>query len=394
MPAARRLTALAAGIAMSLVCVLPAAGRPAGPARTEARLKAVQAAIAHAHERVRRDTTERKRLMHALRSAELTESDARAALQQLRSELASLAAERTQLAAKTQRLASEAASDRAVLADEMRAAYLIGRDEPLKLLLGERDPARAGRMLAYYGYFSRARAQLLSTVESETAEVRSLDTELAAEAQHLAVLESERSTALEQLVSARAQRGAALASLEAESRTHTQRLRRLQGERGGLERLLVRLRRTAARRPAARSFAAGGGPFARQRGTLAWPVAGRIAARFGAPRAGGLRWEGDVIDTVRGAPVRAVCAGRVVFANWLPGLGLLIIIDHGGGYLSLYGHNERLYEKVGDEVSAGERIAAAGDSGGTAHPQLYFGIRDGERPVDPRPWFRTNAPPP
>jgi septal ring factor EnvC (AmiA/AmiB activator) len=120
-------------------------------------------------------------------------------------------------------------------------------------------------------------------------------------------------------------------------------------------------------------------------------VAGRLIARFGAPRAGGLRWDGDLIATRLDAPVYAVAPGRVVFADWLAGLGLLIIVDHGGGYMSLYGHNDHLYARVGQQVAAGQLIAAAGDSGGAARPELYFGIRRGTVPVDPRLWLERHA---
>jgi murein hydrolase activator len=393
MPAARRLTAWAASACVALLIALPAAARTAGRARTEAQLKAVQAEIAHAHARARRARAERQRLTRALRSAELSESAARSALQQLQGQLAHLTAQRARLAAERERREDEMADDRRILAGELRAAYLIGGDEPLKLLLNQRDPALAGRMLAYYGYFGRARAELLARIAAQATRLESLDGELAVEQHHLAALDSQQSDALGRLDGARLKRSAALASLDADSRTQAERLRRLQRERAGLESLLRRLRSAAARRRYAPGKA-GGGPFARLRGTLSWPVAGRLAASFGEPRAGGLTWEGDLIDAPRGAPVRAVSAGRVVFANWLPGLGLLIIVDHGGGYLSLYGHNERLYKKVGDEVAAGDLIAAAGDSGGSARPQLYFGIRKGDRPVDPRPWFRKSAPTP
>jgi len=394
MTGARRLTAWAVGALIALIFILPAAARTSGRARTEAQLKAVQAEIANAHARARHDQAERQRLTQALRNAELSESAARATLQQLQGQVTRLSNQRAQLAAQKQQREAEMADDRQILAGELRAAYLIGRDEPLKLLLNQRDPAQAGRMLAYYGYFGRARAKLLARISAEAAGLKSLDDQLAAEEQHLTALETQQSDTLGQLDGARLERSAALASLEAQSRTQTERLRRLQRERVGLEHLVRRLRSAAVRRPYAPPGGAAHGPFARLRGTLAWPVAGRLAASFGESRAGGLTWEGDLIDTSRGAPVRAVSAGRVIFANWLPGLGLLIIIDHGGGYMSLYGHNERLYKKVGDEVSAGDLIAAAGDSGGSARPQLYFGIRQGDRPVDPRLWFRTSAPRP
>jgi septal ring factor EnvC (AmiA/AmiB activator) len=119
-----------------------------------------------------------------------------------------------------------------------------------------------------------------------------------------------------------------------------------------------------------------------------------VTAKFGDNRASGVKWEGVVIATERDAPVKAVAAGRVVYADWLPGLGLLAIVDHGEGYLSLYGHNDRLLKAVGEPVEAGGPIAAAGDTGGRAAPELYFEIRRGGRPVDPAPWFRTRSPSP
>jgi septal ring factor EnvC (AmiA/AmiB activator) len=134
--------------------------------------------------------------------------------------------------------------------------------------------------------------------------------------------------------------------------------------------------------------------FGRSRGELAWPVAGEVTAKFGDNRASGIKWEGVVIATERDAPVRAVSSGRVVYADWLPGLGLLTIVDHGEGYLSLYGHNDRLLKAVGEPVAAGEPIAEAGDTGGRASPELYFEIRREGKPVDPAPWFKARSPSP
>ena len=120
----------------------------------------------------------------------------------------------------------------------------------------------------------------------------------------------------------------------------------------------------------------------------------QLTAQFGDTRASGVRWEGVVIATQRDAPVRAVSGGRVVYADWLPGMGLLVILDHGEGYMSLYGHNDRLLKGVGEAVAAAEPIAAAGDSGGRAAPELYFEIRRDGRPVNPAPWFKLHSPSP
>jgi septal ring factor EnvC (AmiA/AmiB activator) len=175
-----------------------------------------------------------------------------------------------------------------------------------------------------------------------------------------------------------------LASISAQTQSRTQRLTRLRQQQSDLESLLAQLRRATASLP---PQDLGHSPFARLRGRLPRPVAGRVIESYGQVRAGGLKWQGDLFATERSAPVRAVSQGRVVYADWLAGLGLLIIIDHGDGYMSLYGHNARLYESVGQRVTAGQTIAQAGDSGGSARPELYFEIRKEGKPLDPHLWL-------
>ena len=129
-------------------------------------------------------------------------------------------------------------------------------------------------------------------------------------------------------------------------------------------------------------------PFAQMRGRLPWPVRGRVLHRYGEQRPGGrLLWEGMLIESAAGGEVKSVAAGRVAFADWLPHYGLLVILEHGDGYLSLYGHNQTLYKQLGEWVQRGERIAASGDSGGQQRAALYFEVRKGKEPQDPRKWL-------
>lgn len=388
-PLAASLAGLAA-LSLCLACPAGEAHRTAGRGReanTEAQLEAVQAEIARTRAQASRSQAQADRVTRELKDAELSMSAAREALATIQTERSRRAAQRAALAAQRSQHEARIAAERGSLESEVRAAYLMGRSGPLKLLLDQEDPARAGRMLAYYGYFARARRAEIDRIEADVRQLDGLDGQLAAEDQRLAALEAQRQAQLGQLQQARTERTAALASLQATARTSTARLELLQHEQAGLESLLSELRRALrAQAPL------GHGAFARLRGELAWPVAGRIAARFGETRAGGLKWDGELIDTQRGAEVRAVSDGRVIFADWLPGLGLLIILDHGDGYLSLYGHNERLLASAGSRVAAGEPIAAAGDSGGSARPELYFEIRKDGRPVDPAQWFRAPAP--
>ena len=356
-------------------------------ARTEAQLQALKGQIAAIRDKVSEDAVAKDKAAQALQAAEISVAGARDQLAELRRQRAARSADRLRTLAEKARREAAVAALRAGLAQQMRAAYLIGREEPLKLLLNQQDPARAGRMFVYYSYFGRARADVIAGIDADIKSLASLDAQLAADEQHLEELASASAAQLATLESARAQRDAALVAIKADSRNSARTLERLQAQQTALSALLRDLKRALVPFPNDAS-----GAFGTLRGHLAWPVGGHLAARFGQVRAGGLKWDGMLIDTERGADVRAVYRGRVIYADWLPGLGLLTIIDHGDGYLSLYGHNDRLYKAVGDVVAAGEVIAASGDSGGSSRPQLYFEIRKGSRPVDPGPWFRQSGP--
>jgi septal ring factor EnvC (AmiA/AmiB activator) len=372
-----------------LVCALAVvpAGATSESAKAEAQLRDIRAEIERVRSQVQRDAAERERLARRLRDAEQSATAARAERDRLRREQAERVQRRAELALEKRERETELEGERAALAAQMRAAYMIGREEPLKLLLNQRDPARAGRMFAYYGYFGRARAGQIARIENFVARIAELDAELEAEQARLADLETRQRGEVERLDKARAERGEVLASLTAEARSRAASLDRLRREQAALEKLLRELRRAIEKFPSDSKS-----PFARMRGKLAWPTTGRVIARYGQTRAGGLKWDGVLLSTTRGAPVRAVYHGRVIYADWLAGLGLLVILDHGDGYLSLYGHNEQIYRKVGERVTAGDPVAAAGDTGGRSSPELYFEIRRAGRPVSPIPWFRNPRP--
>jgi len=380
---AAALLILAAGLAAAAAGPKPEADAK----KAEEELKAVKSEIERVTRAVSDAQIERDRLTRDLKSAELSVGHARESLGDLKRHRAEHAARRAALAAEQRERQAQLDKNRADLAGQMRAAYTIGRQEPLKLLLNQEDPALAGRMFVYYGYFGRARAGQIKLIEDDVQRIAELTAEVDAEDAELARLEQQQRAELAHLEEARAQRSQVLAGLEAESRTRAQNLERLRSQQAGLEQLLRELRAAMERFPLDTNDA-----FGRLRGKLAWPVSGHLVARFGDSRAGGVRWDGVLVATERGAPVKAVCEGRVIYADWLPGLGLLAIVDHGDGYLSLYGHNERLYKGAGEHVAAGEAIAAAGDSGGSGRTELYFEIRKGGKPVDPRPWFKAADP--
>jgi septal ring factor EnvC (AmiA/AmiB activator) len=384
--------ALAASLILTLLglaSAAPAADDP-NPAKAEAELKAVRSQIDKVQAEMQRDAGRRDKLTRELEETEKTVSGARGELDKLRRERAVHTARRAELAAARRTEESKLSERRAALAGQIRAASMIGQEEPLKLLLNQRDPGQTGRVLTYYQYFGRARAGQIAAINSHIAGLATLDADLAGEEARLAALEEQRAGELSRLQTARERRGRALVSLEAESKNRVRELERLKDQQGGLEKLVRELRRALERIDKFPTDSKDA--FAKLRGKLSWPVAGKLLASYGQTRAGGVKWDGVLLAGSQGAAVRAVYHGRVIYADWLSGLGLLTIIDHGDGYLSLYGHNERLYKEVGERVTAGDTIATVGDSGGRATPALYFEIRRAGRPVDPRPWFKSASP--
>ena len=356
--------------------------------QTQAQLQALRQRIERVSREVGHDAVERDRLARNLRTAELAAAAAQSELDALRSQEASHTEQRAALAAERARVSAALARERDSLAAQLLVAYEIGRHEPLQLLLNQRDPAEVMRMFTWYGYFGRARAAQIAGIAAQVQRIDSLDDALAEQERALAQLRDAKQQRLAQLESGRAQRQAALANLQVEARSRAAGLARLRAQQADLERLLRELARVVPSAPPADNNSG----FGRLRGRLEWPVAGRVVASFGETRASGVDWDGMVVATQRAAPVRAVAAGRLIYADWLPGLGLLAIVDHGAGYLSLYGYNDQLRRAAGETVAAGDVIAAAGDTGGRPEPQLYFEIRRGGKPIDPRPWFRQRQP--
>jgi murein hydrolase activator len=252
------------------------------------------------------------------------------------------------------------------------------------------DPATRQRMRTYSAYFSRARADEIADYEARTRELTVAQSAVAGETEKLAHLEADRQRDAAALEAARYARSRALAQLQARIASRSVELNDLKSNAAALEELLKRLRAALAE-PGGDDYAAvqGHHPFADLKGKLPWPVHGPVVARFGEPRAGGLTWNGLLLDTRRGAEIRAPAPGRVAYADWLPGLGLLVILDHGGSWMTLYGYNGRLLRKVGDRVRAGDVLAESVSDNEAGKPQLYFEIREAARAVDPRSFLKA-----
>lgn len=274
---------------------------------------------------------------------------------------------------------------RDALAKLVRSAYMIGRHEELKLLLQQDDVAAIGRVLAYHRYFQGARITEIERLQRGLAELSTVQQQLAQAGEALAASRRQRVEDGRKLDAERAERAVLLGRIDADLSSAQQRLATLGKDERGMLDLLEQLRDVFADIP---RQLAGSEAFATLRGTLPAPVSGKRLAAFGSTDDGGGRSSGMRLAAAPGTSVRAVAYGRVVFADWFKGYGLMVIVDHGDDYLSLYGYNEAVQAEVGDWVSGGDVIATSGASGGQRGDSIYFELRHNGQPIDPSSWLR------
>ena len=354
----------------------------------ERALTAVRERLGSLQERLERSNADRERRYAELRRIELDGAAAAAELLDLRNQLARQRERRDEIDEQRSETTTRLGHERDALASQVKMSYLTGRQETLKLMLNQESPERLGRMMIYYDYLNRARSRRIENVSQELLALAELAEAADRVTRELAALEAEQQQELERLERLRGEREAAVATLEATIESAEQEIERLQAEERRLAELVREIHEVLAEFPVDSQE-----PFSASRGRLAWPIPGTILARFGQSRAGAqVRWQGIQLAAPAGTTVRSVYHGRVVFSDWLPGHGLLIIVDHGEGYMSLYGHNEALLKDSGDWVAPGEAIAQVGDSGGQSQTALYFEIRRNGDPVDPQPWMGRAEP--
>jgi septal ring factor EnvC (AmiA/AmiB activator) len=269
------------------------------------------------------------------------------------------------------------------LSEHVRSAYRMGSQSRVKLVLNQDDPVRLGRMLAYYDYLNRAQVERISGLREALTTLNGMQQSIDRELFRIESVQNEQRTVLEELDRQKEERKALLAHLSSEINSAESHLQELEQNRRDLETLLERLTDVLADIPADLGSRVG---IAKQKGQLPPPVKGPVRHAFGQRRAGGLSWQGWLIGTEAGTEVKAVAYGRVAFADWLRGYGLLMIIDHGLGYLSLYGHNESLLREAGAWVEPGEVISVVGSNPGSGQG-LYFELRQNGKAVDPAVWL-------
>ncbi|MFK5668871.1 murein hydrolase activator EnvC family protein [Pseudomonas shirazica] len=432
---------LRALILLALSCLLSPAFADER-AQTQQQLDATRQDIAELKKTLGKLQEERAGVQKDLKATETDIGNLEKQVEALQQELKKTEGELERLDTEKKKLQSARVEQQRLIAIQARSAYQNGREEYLKLLLNQQNPEKFARTLTYYDYLSKARLEQLRTFNETLRQLANVEQEIATQQQQLLAQRADLDSRRQALETERGKRQQVLAKLNSDMKDRDQRLQSREQDQADLSKVLKTIEETLARQAreaeearqkallaqqeaekrrqqealaaaAAREQArepveppkkarttlgpmvssdgaSYGGAFSAARGKLPWPVNGRLLARFGDARGSDARakWDGVMISANPGTQVRAVHGGRVVFADWLRGAGLLVILDHGNGYLSLYGHNQSLLKSAGDIVKAGEAISTVGDSGGQDAAGLYFAIRQQGRPTDPSQWCR------
>ena len=410
-----RAALLASALLLAASPVLDAAAQSSR--ETERRLERVRKELRDVAAERRRLEGERGAAARELRQVDERVASSSKALAETRARLAEEHAALERLQARRQELDATVATRRTELAALLRAAYTIGDDAALKLMLAQDRVADAGRLLVYHRYLQQQRSERIATLQAEMVELDGIEARIQDRRAALEAAQTEQRAQLAQVEADRQRRAEAMKSLESRFNDRSAREKALGSDARSLERVLAQLRE-AARRAEAERRAAAAAERARQAreardsgtaatprpaprprpqvatapapqvGGLGWPVSGSLLTAYGGRLPDGRSSTGVLIGAPAGTPVKAVADGTVVFAEWMTGYGMLLIVDHGNGYMSLYAHNDALLKNAGDRVTRGETLASVGNSGGQGRSGLYFELRQGGKPVNPATWLQ------
>ena len=367
---------------------LPAHSQDNFPAEpSEEALENLMSAIEDVQADISKRRNERSSLYNILQETEKSLSQVSSRIREIDNDIETNETLLTGYTGQRAELEKEKASQLSLIRQYLRSAHQAGKQEYFKLLLNQENPALLSRTLQYYRYFSEARSEKITDFTRTIREIEALESEIAVTT--LKLNEQQQALAQQQanLEDASRERQSLLDELDATLSSSNRKLESLEAQRAEMEILLEELRQSIANLSLGEQEQA----FTELRGRLPWPVKGRILNSFGSSYGlGDLDWQGITIAAQQGSAVRAIHHGRVVFSDWFSSSGLLLIIDHGGGYMSLYAHNQELYKEVGEWVRSGETIASVGNTGGQQDSSLYFEIRHDGESQNPSTWLTRN----
>jgi len=336
---------------------------------------------------IEQDKGKRDQLTQQLEDSERRYAELGATLGDLRAQLAEQSTRRRRTELQRREAEALLRQHRQALARQVRASYVIGQRGQAKLVLNLDRTQRLSRVVTYYDYLNRARARRIDKILDQVQALDALAAKLKQETEELDATKSRHEGTLMALEALRTERQDMIKALHERITGEEEELHQLQADEKQLTRLMRELKKTLAEVPAA----IGGKAFATLKGKLPWPLKGKLLAQYGQPKSGRLRWNGLWIAGAEGAPVKAVATGRVAYVGWMHRYGLIAVIEHEGGYYSLYGHNQSVAVNVGDEVNPGDVVCNVGSTGGHEKPGLYFELRKGTEPVNPRPWLKGKS---
>lgn len=366
-----------------LLLVVPALCRADETTEAEREMESVKSRIESVQARIRSEENEIEKMLVELRGYETAAAGVSAALRQINSDIENGQARLAVLNGEIDQLGEDLRREQELLAEQVRAMHRTGGNDYLKLLLNQEDPALFGRTLAYHNYYSQARTDRITATRLVQERILALRKTIETGTEELVSLRSGKEARLAELTRHRRDREQLLARSRRFIDNQDQQLQVLLKTERELEALLNKLRRSE-------DVVEQEAPFASLKGKLPWPVHGKIITGYGELRKGGkLKSRGVTFASAAGTEVHAISSGTVVYADWFRNLGLLLILDHGDGYMSLYGYNEELLKQAGDRVGRNNPIARTGDTGGRQRPGLYFEIRRGGNPLNPSLWCRS-----
>jgi murein hydrolase activator len=344
-------------------------------------LEAIQTQIKLKKEQIAEQLKEAKKLQVALERSEVNIAIAIKGLKKTQTALIANAKQREELSNRQQNVQSQLNQQQEGLAKLIKSAYMTGNYDFAKMLLNQQDAANFERTITYYQYLNTERREKIDEFRKLISELELLNLELENKQKELRTLQNEQNAQQTQLSNQKASREETLVNIRNAIESDEAKIEILQQNEKSLQETLAKAQRDAEKQQ--QTFSG----LTSQKGRLLIPAKGELLRMFGRIRQGQIKWKGIIIKGQVGSPVIAVHQGKVLYADWLRGFGLVTVLDHGDGYMSLYGHNQALLKQAGDIVDAGETIALLGQSGGQSYPNLYFEIRHKGQPINPTSWL-------
>ncbi|WP_375278018.1 murein hydrolase activator EnvC family protein [Alteromonas australica] len=377
--------AYSVGKTLCIIALALISGQVFGQDNEQEKLAELQAELRARQQVLDNSKASAKELTDVLKASELDIAKVAKKLTQTNDNLRQLQAEQQSLQQEQSSLKAAIRQQQSLLSSQLKSAFMAGHYDYAKMMFYQEDAKTFERVITYYQYLAKARQSEITKFKDNVARLETVTASLAEKAASLLALLDEQKNQRAVLLTRQNDRKKTLAKLNQTIASESERIAALQEDEKALREAIEAARIAAQRAAEAAQISLDG--LAKLKGKLSAPVEGRVRKLFGNRRQGQVRWKGIIIDGEEGDAVKSIASGKVLYADWLRGFGLVAIVDHGEGYMSVYGHNQALLKQAGDDVRRGENLALVGRSGGQASPNLYFEIRHKGKALNPTAWF-------